>query len=289
MMTRYRPLRLLSFSCSLALLLIAARAAAEDAGTIAAIDGVVQIQRAGAAIPAVAGTVLVVGDEIRTGAGRIRIVLRDGSVLNVGTDSTIVIVQQVVEPDTGRLESLFRLVKGAVRALVGENYGSRGASYQIETATAVIGVRGTEFVIAYNSVTEVTEVVGVTGKTSVHSVLDRTNRGVVVSAQELTTVTRGKFPTSPVRLTDAAFRQYIEGLDFIGGGRRESMSGTDPWATGGSIPPEDRADAIAGPDTVDSSKVAAVPQTDIQIRGDLSTLLEQPPAAVSGGGLGIHF
>src|SRR5207249_3133141 len=112
-------------------------------------------------------------DEIRTGApGRLRVVFRDESVLNIGNDSHLAIKEQAFDPNRGDVHSLVRLLKGKMRALVSSYYQQSGATYEIVTVTAVAGVRGTEFVITYDPVADVTEVAGVTGMAEVHSILD---------------------------------------------------------------------------------------------------------------------
>jgi len=230
----------------LLLLLGAAVARAQDIGTLAALEGTVQLGRGGTWIPATIGTGIMVGDELRTGAGRVRVVFQDGSVLTAADNTQIRIDEQVFDPNRAVSRSLIRLVQGKIRALVSEYYERPRSFFQIETVTAVSGVRGTEFVIAFDPVAEVTEVVGVSGRAEVHSVLDPIGHGVMVRAKELTSVKRGKFPTPPRRIADELFRQYLDKLEFVGGGKAESLTIAIPLATGNVVPEPDRAASVPG-------------------------------------------
>jgi hypothetical protein len=223
--------------------LLCARAVwAQGIGTVASLEGSADIGRAGGWTPASIGAVLEVGDAIRTGQpGRVRIVFQDESVLTITDATELVVDEHVFEPAQGVFRSVIRLLRGKLKALASDYYGTPRASYQIETPTASTGVRGTEFVIAFDAVTEVTDVVGVSGRVAVHSVLDRVAHGVVVTAREVTTVARGQFPTPPRPLDETLFRQYLEGLVFIGAGRSESLLVNQPLLLGAVVPQEERA------------------------------------------------
>ena len=137
---------------------------AQEAGTIAALDGAAEVQRAGVWTTALLGTTLQVGDEVRTGdGGRLRIVFRDGSVINLGERSDMIVVEQVFEPDQGLVRSMLHLLHGRLRPLVSNYYQQPAAVYEIDTDSAVIGVRGTEFVVAYDPVAQVSDIVGIAG------------------------------------------------------------------------------------------------------------------------------
>ena len=90
-----------------------------------------------------------------------------------------------------------RLASGKARALVSKVYGTAGASYEIQTPTAVAGVRGTSFLIAYDSSSDATSVVGIEGRIMVRSLAEVLNNEVYVTASEATSVGRGMAPTKP--------------------------------------------------------------------------------------------
>jgi hypothetical protein len=277
--------RLHSFVLLLAVLALCARATrAQEIGTIASLDGGADIGRGGTWMPAAIGAPINLGDELRTGTpGRLRIVFQDDSVITVGDDSHLVIDQQVFDPRRGTARSLIELLRGKLNALVSDYYHTAGNSYEVKTHTAVAGVRGTEFVMTYDADTDVTEVVGLSGHVEVHSMLDPTAPGVLVTAHEATTVASGRLPTPPQRVGETIFRQRLEGITFIGGGKTESLLVGNPLRAGAAVPAPERA-PVAG-------TIARAPHHGPNDRHDASNLVGEPPAIVKAttGQLGIAF
>ena len=110
----------------------------DEAGTVAAVEGTAEIGRGGTWQAAAAGSSVQVGDELKTGnPGRMRVVFRDDTVLNLADDTQVTVDQQVFAPDQGLFRSSMQLLRGKVRALVGEYYSRPAATYEINTATAV--------------------------------------------------------------------------------------------------------------------------------------------------------
>lgn len=270
-------------------------------------DGSVEIGRDGGWEPAQVGTVVQLGDTIRTGKpGRARVVFRDDTVLNVGKNSQVVVDEQVFEPDTGTFASAFRLLQGKVRTLVSEYYMEPRAKLRVETPTSVSGVRGTEFIVVYDPEREVTEVVGIVNEVIVESVLIPVGRAVIVGPGEFTVVARGKYPTEPQPLEEDALRLYLGGLEFIGAGQTESMVIDSPIAVGATAPAPDRVgpvtQSVPAPPAGEAIAIDKIGEPG-KIPGDrdhvpvpdIGSVLQQPPAAIqgpSGGGggdVGIPF
>jgi hypothetical protein len=255
--------------------------AAQEVGTVAAVEGSVEIGRQGVWEPAAVGAAVHQGDELRTGRpGKLRVVFQDDTVLSVSEGSRVTVDEQVFQPADGKVHSVMNLLQGKVNALVGEYYGRPGAAYEIKTATAVAGVRGTEFSVSYDPYDEVTEVMGFSGRILVHSLWDPTGPGVIIGANETTTVAEGELPTQPRRYNERLFRQQLEGFDFIGGGRMESLIASHPLLAGANVPQPDRAPTVAGG--------AAVTLNE---KRDASSLVGDSPAVVKAltGQLGIEF
>ena len=281
-----------AFACALVMLLGGTGAGAQEIGTIAEVEGTAEIGRASTWAPAQAAAPIHAGEQLRTGRpGRMRVILQDESVLNLGDDSHVIVDEQVLDPGRGVFRSSVRLTRGKVRVLVSPNYQRAQAIFSIETATAVSSVRGTEFIVVADPVAELTGVVGVTGTVKVHSILDRSGRGVFVTAHEVTTVPRGTFPTRPRYLDEATFRQYIEGLEFAGAGRPESLIAAKPLIA--NVPPEDRAVAAsipAGPGAPEPRRIVPAMPGELP-QPDVADLLMQPPDVLRNvrGKLGIEF
>lgn len=268
---------------SLAVLLLAALARAQEVGTVASLDGHGEVGRAGAWTDAAIGSAIHQGDELRTGRpGRMRIVFQDDSVISLGENSHLIIDEHVFDPSRGKVRSFLQLVRGKVETLVSEYYNQPGATSEVKTKTAVSGVRGTEYIMTYDEHSETTEIIGVSGHVAVHGSRDLVGHEVLITAREITTVTRGGFPSPPRRLEDAEFRQYLEGLEFTGGGRAESLTVGDPVIAGASVPSSERAQALPPPPValpIRPLGPAASQDTRTQAR-DAASLLLQPPAAV---------
>ncbi|MBP1688608.1 MAG: hypothetical protein H6Q33_4751 [Deltaproteobacteria bacterium] len=116
----------------------------------------------------------------------------------------------------------------------------------------------------------------------VHSILDPTGPGVLITAHEATTVHRGSLPAPPRRVEETMFRQRLEGIQFVGGGRTESMVAGNPVRAGATVPPPERAPAPGA---------GAPPRQGPLERRDAGTLLHGSPPIIgaSTGQLGIAF
>jgi len=289
----------------MAVLLAAARAHGQsEIGTVAAVVGTLQIQRGGAWQDSHVGMPVFIGDWLRTGANdRTKIVLRDDSVLDVAADSEVVLDKQIFDPSAHQFHSLLRLVKGKVRAWVSDYYHEPHARYEVETPTAVAGVRGTEFVALYDAAGEFTDIIGVADQVEVTGKLAVMGSGVAVGPQFFTHVDKGRFPTAPQRLDEARFRQYIDGLDIVGTGRRDGLSVQHPVVAGHLVTPQDvpgtvspsAAAAAAGGLTVGAPSPSLAEQLSPDIYTNTQPLLDferTPPGHVPKaptGGVRVGF
>lgn len=242
--------------CTLAaaILLGAAAGGQETVGTVAIARGAAELVRGGAAAAGAVGANVYSGDELRTGDGQMRVVFRDDSVLDLHEHTTLVVDQQVFDPGAGRFTSLMKLLTGKARALVSSYYGTPGASYEVETPTAVAGVRGTTFVVSYDADRDATQVIGIEGRIQVRSLAARLGDTVYVTAKEGTTVLRGQAPTPPEPVADDLFRfetDAIQSLGAAGAGSVGGAAGAGSVAgkgvqTGNNVPAPDKAPSSSG-------------------------------------------
>lgn len=297
--------RRLAVGLAVVLTIASARLAlAQEIGTIAQLEGSAEIGRSGGWTPAAIGAAIFKGDTVRTRRpGRLAMVFQDDSVVTIGDESELVVDDQVFERDGGLAQSVFRLLRGRIRALVSEYYERPGTEFRIETVTAVIGVRGTEFVIVFDPVAAVTDTVGLSGRAEVHSVLDRVGHAVFITAREATTVTRGQYPTPARRLDDETFRQYVQGLEFVGNGKLESLAAVQPLLTGSGVPAPDRLANLPAPPMpiAQTGAIGYAPSAPGETPQDVSNshnaggVAQQPPSVIeathglSEGLVGIHF
>ena len=276
-----------------ALLLLAAAVSAQEVGTVAAVEGAAEVGSGGTWITATTGTPVHRGDQLRTGTpGRLRIVFQDDSVLAISENSFVTVNEQVFNPATGKAKSFIELLQGKVSAVVSDYYHRSGNSYEIKTVTAVAGVRGTEFSMAYNPDLDATEVIGISGHVEVHSMIDPTGPGILLTANEVSTIPHGAPPSRPRRVEETMFRQRLEGLDFIGGGRAEGLMAARALASGANVPAADRAASVSTSGVTGAVGVTST-QTTRSSCVDVSAacLVGQPPDVVKAktGLLGISL
>ena len=103
------------------------------------------ISAGGAPLPLTAGYTLTPGDRIDTrGGGRVVIDLSDGSMVVVAPESVVVLKDYRT---AGSLRELFEITLGAVRVKI-NHFAGKPNPYRMNSPTASIAVRGTEFTIA---------------------------------------------------------------------------------------------------------------------------------------------
>jgi hypothetical protein len=178
--------------------------AQSPAGTVAALQGKAEAQAAGGASAwralALRNDVFV-GERLRTAdASRLKLLMRDDSVITMGPRSELTIDQQVVKGDGGAAADTSRLgaLVGSVRAVVTDRYGSRGSSFEVKTPTAVAGVRGTGFLVLVDEDGKRTRVIGLYHTTWVRSLTDTRGRHEVrIGPGQITEIVAGGEPTKP--------------------------------------------------------------------------------------------
>ena len=94
------------------------------------------------------GAPVMLGDQVVTGEGAaLGLVMDDNSRLTVGPSSRIEFKQFTFEPTTREGNFLVSLLRGSLRLVTGLIGHLRPESERVETPTAVIGVRGTDFIV----------------------------------------------------------------------------------------------------------------------------------------------
>lgn len=131
-----------------ALLLATAPAIAADAGLIKVSKGEVFVERAGTKMPAPVGTAVRTSDVIVTGRdGSAGITFTDNSLVSVGPNSVFAIDKYRFDTTTYAGEFEGNLKQGKLAAVSGKMVKQSPESMKIRTPSAVMGVRGTEFVV----------------------------------------------------------------------------------------------------------------------------------------------
>jgi hypothetical protein len=134
-----------AFACAAVL------ASAADIGQIKVAKGQVTIEREGRSLPAAVGTRLQTADVVKTGAdGSVGITMDDDSLLSAGPDSVLSLDRYAYDPTTrnGRFDA--SLNKGTLAVISGKIAKQSPDAMTVRTPTAILGVRGTEFVVSVN-------------------------------------------------------------------------------------------------------------------------------------------
>ena len=122
--------------------------AAADVGLIKVSKGSVQIQRGAAKMPATVGAGVQASDVIVTGAdGSAGITFTDNSLVSVGPGSVFAIDKYSFDTTTHQGEFEGNLKQGRLAAISGKMVKQSPESMKIRTPSAIMGVRGTEFVV----------------------------------------------------------------------------------------------------------------------------------------------
>jgi hypothetical protein len=131
-----------------AAMVFAGSAFAADIGHVKVSKGSVQIERAGAKQSAKVGMGIQASDIVLTGAdGSAGITFTDNSLVSVGPNSVFAIDKYSFDSTTHAGEFEGSLKRGKLAAVSGKMVKQSPESMKIRTPSAIMGVRGTEFVV----------------------------------------------------------------------------------------------------------------------------------------------
>jgi hypothetical protein len=131
-----------------AALAFAGSALAADIGQVKVARGDVQVQRGASTVPAKVGMGIQPTDVLLTGAdGSAGLTFTDNSLVSIGPNSVFAIDKYSFDSTTHAGEFEGNLRKGKLAAVSGKMVKQSPESMKIRTPSAVMGVRGTEFVV----------------------------------------------------------------------------------------------------------------------------------------------
>ena len=123
-------------------------ASASEAGQIKVAKGSAFVQRDGQKLAATAGMKVQSADVLVTGAdGSIGVTFLDNSLLSAGPNSELVIERFVFDSTTHKGEFDTALKKGTLAVVSGKIVKQSPEAMRVKTPAAIMGVRGTEFVV----------------------------------------------------------------------------------------------------------------------------------------------
>jgi len=134
-----------------AALLVIAPVGAAEVGQIKISKGQVTVERKGAALPASVGMRLETADVLKTGAdGSVGITMADNSLLSAGPNSILSLDRFEFDPTTSQGQFDAQLRKGSLAVISGRIAKQSPEAMTVRTPSAILGVRGTEFVLSAN-------------------------------------------------------------------------------------------------------------------------------------------
>ena len=124
-------------------------AGAAEIGQVKVVKGQVDVERKGETMPAKAGMRLETADVVRTGAeGSVGITMADNSLLSAGPNSILSLDRFDYDPTTNQGRFDTQLQKGSLSVISGRMAKQSPDAMTVRTPSAILGVRGTEFVVS---------------------------------------------------------------------------------------------------------------------------------------------
>lgn len=145
-------------------------------------------------------------DAIETAAkSRTKLRFRDGSILNLGESSKVVVREYLTRPGKKRSRSIYGLVDGYLKVVVGRS------DLKIHSPTAVVAARGTEFIlwVEGGGAAQSTGIIMLEGETEVKNINELVSGILVIRAGQMTRVFKNKPPEKP-RPVDMKLRKSLD-------------------------------------------------------------------------------
>lgn len=183
----------LALATVLAGLAAAQAASASGVGEVVLVRNVVQGTPPGGSAKALsAGDGLALGLRVETGAdSAAKMTLDPRGSLTLGAKAKVTLTASLIDQATGRAESTLSLLGGALRLALGKLFHGE---VDVDTPTAVVGVKGTDLQVEVDEPTGTTIVTVTEGVVSVRS---KAGGEVTVAAGQRTVVAPGRAPELP--------------------------------------------------------------------------------------------
>lgn len=194
----------------LLVLLITQTSLSAEYGVFMVVKGQVLIENVQSSLEAKVNSKVQVGDTVVTANdSRAKIVMSDRNIINISPNTRLKIEKYTNSGDDKNVH--LNLIEGKVRNNVEQKYDNKNSKFEVRTATAVAGVRGTQFVTSYDKATRVTEVITIKGQVLFQNIAAGKNvpvtEPVVVGKGEKSQAQDGASPAPPAKVPEKEFRQ----------------------------------------------------------------------------------
>lgn len=134
------------------LALVLATPAYANIGSVTESSGVAIVKRGKETISIKQGTVIEENDRVETKNGKVKITFKDNTVVTVTESSSLIIDDFVYDPKSNAGKLGLKAAVGTVRYASGAVAHNNPNNVKINTPTAAIAVRGTDFIMSVNEV-----------------------------------------------------------------------------------------------------------------------------------------
>lgn len=196
-------------------------AADEAVGKVDALTGGVTFERAGRTQTANVGTDVYLRDKWQTTAdGAVEILFVDNSRVKLAGGTVLEITEYLYNPGEKKREGLLSMVSGKARFVVADLQDFKQKRFRVQTQTSVVGTRDTDFCVWV-----VSELL--TKALCVENAIMLFNRNIpgkpiLLTANMVSEVYGTNLPAIPRFATAAERKEFLRGLEDMGGGRVSS-------------------------------------------------------------------
>jgi len=149
------------------------------------------------------------GDTIQTGANsKIQILMEDESLLNLGEKARITIKDHLYQPEKDFRSSVYKLIRGKVRVVVGKLFSDPASNLEVETPTSIIGIRMTEFIVWVVS-PELTVVITLDGEVIARNIRPDLVCVETVAAGYQSRIAKDACPTAPAKTPSEKMEEIL--------------------------------------------------------------------------------
>lgn len=122
--------------------------AADTIGFVKTVSGNAAVIDSGKMLAAVVGTPIKMGNTLKTGPdGTMGVTLKDNTVMSFGPGTELTVDEYFYAPETDSLKFASSMAKGTMQMVSGVIAKLKPKSVTVKTPTAVLGCRGTRFLV----------------------------------------------------------------------------------------------------------------------------------------------